>query len=53
MPKLKANQFYCVRDRKAVTAKNMKEQRDRRGRLRLTGICNQCGGRCYKYISES
>jgi hypothetical protein len=49
---MKNNQMYCVRCRKAVVSKGVKQERDRRGRLRVKGKCPHCDTKTFKYVSE-
>lgn len=54
--KLRKNEFYCVdprcRGRVAVPAKDIKIQKDRRGRQRMVANHPQTGVKLYKYVSN-
>ena len=44
--------LYCVKCRKEQNCSPLKLGKDVRGRSRMTGKCEVCGTKCFRYVKE-
>lgn len=43
-------ELYCVHCRKKVTIVNAKQIKTKNNRTAITGLCKECGTRCYQLM---
>ena len=44
--------MYCVKCKRKGECVDVKEEHDKRGKLRMHGKCKKCGTHCYQYIKS-